>query len=311
MVRRRTLLLGIFILLVASALNASAAVTGELTFDQRFEFKTDGHASTTFVPDIGLTASSSSTKTIRGEISLGVGYAESAWNLKVRRAYLRARLPYGRMTVGKAPLPWGNGLIFNVANLTGRDPLWLTSYYLPFGALSFGEIVYLPAFETATAKAGARLYLSLGPFTVEGGYLALLDRWDGHRAALSVQGHMGVDWWAAAAVPISAWDETAFSGGLFYSHAFLRGGTLSLRPEAQADLKGAYNLALQALYTPDLNTSFSFLTTYISETETLLIQGGGSLSLPEALVLTADIKLSFTQWAYTALALELGCSWRF
>jgi hypothetical protein len=311
MVRKRTLLLGVLILALAGTLNASAAITGELDFNQRFEFKAGGATSVAFTPDIGLAFSSSATKTVRGEISLDVVYAESAWKLEVRRAYLRARLPYGRMTVGKAPLPWGTGLIFNVANLTGSEPIWLTSYYLPIEAMSYGEVVYLPALEGGSAQAGARLYLSLGSFTVEGGYLAPLNTWKGHKAALSVQGHLGVDWWASAAIPISVWDETAFSGGLFHSHAFLRGGTLSLRSEAQVDLSGAYHVAVQTLYAPSLTTSFSFLTAYSSPSETLLVQGGGSLSLPEALVLTADVQLSFTQWAYSALALELGCSWRF
>ncbi len=311
MVRRRTLLLGVVILTLAGALNASATITGELDFNQRFAFKAGGTTSAAFTPDIGLALSSSATKMVRGEIALSFSYADRAWALEVKRAYLRARLPYGRLTVGKAPLPWGTGLIFNVANLAGRDPIWLTSYYLPIEAMSYAELVYLPALEAATAQAGARLYLSLGSFTIEGGYLAPLNGWKGHKAALSVQGHLGVDWWAAAAMPISIWDETAFSGGLFHSHAFLRGGTLSLRGEAQVDLSGAYHVALQALYAPGLSTNLSLLTTYSSPSKTLLVQGGGSLSLPEALVLTADVQLSFTQWAYSALALELGCSWRF
>ena len=95
MVRRRTLLFGVVILTLAGALNASAAITGELDFNQRFEFKAAGATSTAFTPDIGLAFSSSATKTVRGEIALGRVHTSATWNLEVRRAYLRARLPYG------------------------------------------------------------------------------------------------------------------------------------------------------------------------------------------------------------------------
>ncbi len=90
---------------------------------------------------------------------------ESSTGFTLDRAYLKARLSRAskagaaRLTLGKAPLSWGKGFIFNagdpvfgavprVTSLSDGDfrtsTAWMAVAYFPFGSFSFAEAALLP-----------------------------------------------------------------------------------------------------------------------------------------------------------------------
>jgi hypothetical protein len=111
------------------------------------------------------------------------GYArisvDSSIGFTLDRAYLKARLSRAskagafRLTLGKAPLSWGKGFVFNagdpvfgaVPRVTGlsdgdyrASTAWMAVAYLPFGAFSFAEAAFLPRVASGGAYANAGAY---------------------------------------------------------------------------------------------------------------------------------------------------------
>ena len=112
----------------------------------------------------------------KGEALKGSARAsvDSSSGFSLDRAYLKARLSRTskagalRLTLGKAPLSWGKGFIFNAGDpVFGAVPhvtslsdgeyrtstAWMAVGYLPFGAFSFAEAAYLPRVRGANPSA--------------------------------------------------------------------------------------------------------------------------------------------------------------
>jgi hypothetical protein len=96
---------------------------------------------------------------VRGFLQLDSWVAEG-FALSLPRAYVKVRLPWFRLTLGKTRVSWGDGLLFNAGDvvfgsmslLAGglsesvlRDETtWLAAVYVPLGPFSFLEGVLLP-----------------------------------------------------------------------------------------------------------------------------------------------------------------------
>lgn len=183
--------------------------------------------------------------------------------LTLDRAYGRARFPWVipdsslRVTAGKAPLSWGKGFAFNAGDpVFGPVPQisspgegayryaadWMAVTYLPLGAFSFAELVYLPPVGSAHNRAGGRLVLAPGLSllqSVEASYL--FEEGPEQSACLSLDGSLWADWYAAAsarfgraeaALPQNA--EWAISFGVFRLFRPLKSLPLAVRAEGLA-----------------------------------------------------------------------------
>ena len=148
-------------------------------------------------------------------------------NVNVKKAYVKARFPGMKMTLGKTRLAWGDGMVFNsgdilfgslnpILDLTQQelrsDTAWLTAVNIPLGPFSFVEGVILPPGynlsdpespslgDLTKASAGGRIYFTAWNTKVELGYLykgeekVAIDV-IGHRPYLSLQGNCGPDWY--------------------------------------------------------------------------------------------------------------------
>lgn len=170
------------------------------------------------------------------------GYVADSVYVDIPRAWIKVRLPWLRLTIGKTRLSWGEGFVFNAGdvifgsmNAPGGDlsaaalrdeTAWLASVYVPLGPFSFLEAAVLPfgvsppagglsdelgsllsprPFADLAGGAGLRGVFRLGGMKVEPGWYA---NWaDGaHRPYLSLQGHLLVDWNLSAALGIPITD---------------------------------------------------------------------------------------------------------
>ena len=155
------------------------------------------------------------------------------------RAYFKVRFPWLvestslRVTVGKAPLSWGKGFLFNAGDpVFGAIPNvaaistgeyrtqadWMGVLYFPAGEFSFAELVALPPVEYPEPRAGGRLVFA--PRTeywqsIECGYL--YERTSAttaaHKAYAAIDGSLWFDWYAAS---------SAFNGEYAVSFGLLR-----------------------------------------------------------------------------------------
>jgi hypothetical protein len=188
---------------------------------------------------------------------------------EVPRAYLKARFPAFRLTVGKTRLSWGAGFVFDAGDvifggmspqldLTQADPrdrtAWLASVYVPLGDFSFVEAVSLPlmppvpgetpgtgspVYPFETLNAGGRAVAGLRGITLEAGYLYSGSR-KNHMPYVSIQTSLYFDLYASAGITIpetaSAWDDVRdslrVSCGLVRVFDLDALGSLSLRAEA-------------------------------------------------------------------------------
>jgi len=195
---------------------------------------------------------------------------ETAPAVSVKKAYIRARFPGFRLTLGKTRLAWGQGSVFNagdilfgslnpVLDLTQQelrsDTAWLTAVNVPLGNFAFIEGVILPpALNNAEgrlpldkASAGGRFYFIARGIKFEGGYLYkgeanVSGDVPGHRPYVSLQGNFGPDWYLSSslAVPASSrkaepgddWEKSwTLSFGLYHMQEINRNNTLNLRLE--------------------------------------------------------------------------------
>lgn len=188
----------------------------------------------------------------------------------IPRAYIKVRFPlsealFYHVTAGKARITWGNGSLFNAGNLifgaTATNPdftagtirddtAWLIALFLPVSTYTFFEPVVLfpgvdlsgsaaPPTDPLDSAAGMRFHTQIGSTKTELAYLYNgVDRL--HEAAVSVQGHLLVDWYTAvnSEVPVAgtsasdAFANLAVSIGLLHIAQFTGGSSLSLRLEA-------------------------------------------------------------------------------
>jgi hypothetical protein len=218
--------------------------------------------------EAGLTVKSAGSREVRGLFQinalLGNGYS-----LEIPRAYIKARFPGFRTTVGRTRVSWGRGFFFNAADVIfeGLDLAvgdlsaaelrdrtdWLAEIYLPLGQFSYFEAVLLPysgssrdlvlaAADLGTpgnVSGGGRLAFKTGSLSWEGGYLYHGES-ESHRPYVSVQGHLLADLYAAASWRIPAYgariedlnDYTALSAGIFTLISLPAGCSGSVRLEA-------------------------------------------------------------------------------
>jgi len=218
--------------------------------------------------EAGLTVKSTGSREVRGLLEINALLGKDTY-LEIPRAYIKARFPGFRTTVGRTRVSWGRGFLFNAGDVIfeGLDPAvgdlsatelrkrtdWLAELYLPLGPFSFFEAVLLPYSGTSPElvvepkslaapgkiAGGGRLAFKLAGLSAEAGYL-YHGQSDTHRPYVSVQGHLLADLYAAASASIPAFgaapedlDEyTALSAGIFRLVNLPAGGSLSARVEA-------------------------------------------------------------------------------
>ena len=106
-----------------------------------------------------LDLSSAGNQNVRGFLQLDTWVGES-FTVALPRAYVKIRLPWFRLTVGKTRVSWGDGFVFNAGDVIfgSMSPLagglsesvlrdetaWLTAVYVPLGPFSYLEGVLLP-----------------------------------------------------------------------------------------------------------------------------------------------------------------------
>jgi hypothetical protein len=184
-------------------------------------------------------------------------------SLDVPRAYLKVRFPWFRLNLGKTRVSWGDGFVFNAADVvfdsmgtissdlfaeTLRDETaWLGAVYLPLGSFSFLEAVFLPYDPLGLGgpanplSGGVRGVFKIDKLrtTIETGYLAS-GPYEEHRPFISLHGHLLVDWNLSAAMGMPVrdpqWQEwpdwLAISAGMFHLFNLGLNRTLSFRLEA-------------------------------------------------------------------------------
>ncbi len=186
-----------------------------------------------------LSLDSVDNKNVKGYFQLDSWIAES-FSFDVPRAYLKVRLPWFRLTLGKTRVSWGDGFVFNagdvvfgsMGSISGdlsaetlrSETGWLGAVYIPLGAFSFLEAVVFPyplpdpegtfadglSFLSDTVpfhelSGGARGAFKLGSTTLETGYYAS-GRAAEHRPYISFHGHLLVDWNLSASMAIPMFD---------------------------------------------------------------------------------------------------------
>lgn len=325
MVKRRSLVVLALLLAVLTTVGGAASVTGEVGFSDLIVVDRGGALSNTFSPTIQLTLASSAQTNVRGEIRIHVPPASngSSWDDYIGRAYLRARFPFGRLTVGKNALSWGDGFFFNAAEVVTRrfdqhqallrpDALWLAALYVPIASFNFVEVVALPSLQDSDVGIAGRLYVSLGSLKAEAGYVYQESR---HTPYMSLQGHLGVDWWLSSSLDIqSEVEELRLSAGLFHSFFLITGGTITMRGEAMALPIGKERglcVGIEGAYAPDQSQRFSLSATYSTSHEVMGIGVGYRIVPLEALTIGAALNATCISWSFEQTGLTLSCSWIF
>jgi hypothetical protein len=191
--------------------------------------------------EASLELDSVGNKNVKGYFQIDSFIGESI-GIDIPQAYLKVRLPWFRLTLGRTRVSWGDGFVFNAGDvvfgsmdtisgdLSGStlrsETAWLGSVYVPLGAFSFLEAVTLPygvpdpTKDTLTTNllaltvplplhslsGGIRGVFKLGRTTLEAGYYATGRAPTEHRPYLSLHGHLLVDWNLSAAMAIPQFD---------------------------------------------------------------------------------------------------------
>jgi hypothetical protein len=191
--------------------------------------------------EASLNLDSVGNKNVKGYFQLDSFIGESI-GVDIPQAYIKVRLPWFRLTLGKTRVSWGDGFVFNAGDvvfgsmetisgdLSGpilrNETAWLGAVYVPLGAFSFLEAVTLPygvpdpAEDTLTnnllalaqplplhsLSGGVRGAFKLGRTTLETGYYATGRTPAEHRPYISLHGHLLVDWNLCAAMAIPQFD---------------------------------------------------------------------------------------------------------
>ncbi len=191
---------------------------------------------------------STANKNVRADLAGDIIYPDSSGipGFILQKAYVKAKFPTFRLTLGKTRLGWGDGFVFNsgdvifgstspYVNLTGSeirtDTAWLTSVNYPLGRFSFIEgLVVAPDADASGVRkiqdssAGLRLYTKAGGIKIETGYyfngtdktyditytnkLETLDINALHRPYINLQGNIGPDWYLNSSVAVPAYNSS-------------------------------------------------------------------------------------------------------
>jgi len=251
---------------MVTAFGASAPVV-ELQMNHVFALYDGGDSITTTYGMGGnslISIKSPNEGNVRGDVAASVLYNGGMYTLSLDRAYLRARFPQFRLTAGKTRVSWGDGSLFNAADLlfgstdvgiilTGDElrtsTEWLTSVQVPLGPFSFIEAVIIPPVSGSIEETqiGGRVYTTVGLLKIEAGGAYHADTSLLHASGkvlspyIALQGNIGPDWYAATSVNIAypveqisdeLEDSWVLSAGLLHILSVGWQGTLSLRLEA-------------------------------------------------------------------------------
>lgn len=196
-----------------------------------------------------LSFKSTGNRNVRADLAGDILYPDSSGipGFILQKAYIKAKFPIFRLTLGKTRLGWGDGFVFNsgdvifgstspYVNLTGSeirtDTTWLTSVNYPLGRFSFIEgLVVVPGADASgmmqieDSGAGLRLYTKAGGIKIETGYYfdgtdkslyditytnitETLDINALHRPYVSLQGNIGPDWYLNSSVAVPAFNSS-------------------------------------------------------------------------------------------------------
>jgi hypothetical protein len=200
-----------------------------------------------------LSFKSQNSGNVRGEVALSYSsYATyNSADDAIEKAYLKAKFPSFRLTMGKTRLAWGDGALFNAADILfgssstvvdltqselRSDTKWLVAANIPLDSFSFVELVTMPSTgdDLSDISLGGRVYTTLGSLKLETGYARIHETTTNmHKGYISLQGNVGADWNLSSSVGISEaedleWDIT---GGLFYIKYLQGDKALTLRLE--------------------------------------------------------------------------------
>jgi hypothetical protein len=152
---------GLFVLLV---LAASAPLQAEVQPSVTLVaygavVRADDSAALVSVLKGSLDLSSVGNENVRGFLQLDTWVGEN-FTVLLPRAYVRVRLPWFRLTVGKTRVSWGDGFVFNAGDVVfgsmglpagslsesvlRDETTWLTAVYVPLGPFSYLEGVLVP-----------------------------------------------------------------------------------------------------------------------------------------------------------------------
>ena len=212
-----------------------------------------------------LVVTSRGNSQVRGEVRLGVIPIGTTATVDLSRAWFKFRIPEPGLvvTAGKTRLGWGEGLVFNVADLvhgsTGTgvnleaeelraDATWLTAATLSLGQFAFLETVVKidipPSVVYPTIDdmgAGARIRLPLGPVSAEAAYL-----WGNlkHSTSLTTQFALGINWFVSGRLDIpSTWASNQNVTGS------VSAGLYDIFPLGQSDT--SLSVRFESLVVPD------------------------------------------------------------
>jgi hypothetical protein len=214
--------------------------------------------------DGSLSFLSEDNDNVKSELELkGRGADESSF--EVRRAYIKVRFPWLRLTAGKTRASWGKGFYFNAGDVlfdslafTGSlsgsvlrdDTAFMGIAYVPFDSFSFIEAIVLPnpvwiqpgipvAVDATDMSYGGRIVAKLYDTEFEAGYLYKGQDITNHPYA-SFSGNLLFDWNLSVSYSISglapefeSWKNTlAITEGFSTLINLENSGTLSLRLES-------------------------------------------------------------------------------
>jgi hypothetical protein len=238
---------GVAVLLVLLALvpapaHLAAEVASSVTLrGSASVFRDEGDVQLLPLMQASLDLDSQGNKNVKGYFRLDSFVGETL-GIDIPQAYIKVRLPWFRMTLGKTRVSWGDGLLFNAGDvvfgsmeaisgdLSGstlrNETAWLGAVYVPLGAFSFLEVVALPygipdpeeptftiiplsaspPMPVHSLSGGIRGAFKLGRTTLETGYYATGRTPTEHRPYISLHGHLLVDWNLSAAMAIPQFD---------------------------------------------------------------------------------------------------------
>lgn len=286
--------------------------------------------------DLKISLPSENSGNVRGEVAFRTTYNSlvptpiTSVDDVIYKAYLRARFPSFRLTAGKTRLSWGDGILFNAADiLYGSSSVsvdltqaelrsktdWMVSVNYPLGFFSFAEAVFLPSMtgEVQDMGVGGRFYTNMGETKVEGGYLTKEESGRVHKLYTSLQGNIGSDWYLASSITIDQSKPSAsdiqkswlISGGLFHMQYLSGERNLSLRLEmlsrpfgtwkfeSQSEASCALLLYPEVVYSPTSTLSFSLRAILSPLDLSTMLSAGASWSVFEGFALIANIAAPF------------------
>lgn len=231
----------ILLALTLAPVNLAAEVTSTVTITGSASvLRYEGATQLLPLVQARLDLDSAGNKNVKGYFRLDSFIGETI-GIDIPRAYLKVRLPWFRLTLGKTRVSWGDGFVFNAGDvvfgsmetisgdLSGptlrNETAWLGAVYVPLGAFSFLEAVTLPygvpdpagtftdsllplsvPMPLQKLSGGLRGAFKLGSTTLETGYYASGRSVAEHRPYLSLHGHLLVDWNLSAAMAIPSFD---------------------------------------------------------------------------------------------------------